>query len=107
MNILSKIISNFEKDKVLFTRHARYEMIHEEYGRIYESEVEEAVLNGDIIENYPEDKPYSSILINGKTGKGRNIHVVCAYNPNDDLSIIITVYEPNSLLWLDYKKRKK
>jgi hypothetical protein len=38
-------------------------MEKEECGEIKEREVFEAVLNGKIIESYPEDEPYPSCLI--------------------------------------------
>lgn len=33
--------------------------------------------------------------------------MVCAYNVEENLSIIITVYQPDPELWIDYKRRKK
>ncbi|MDL2122032.1 MAG: DUF4258 domain-containing protein [Deltaproteobacteria bacterium] len=41
-------------------------------------EVKEALLNGEIIEDYPEDKRGHSCLVCGKTRIGRDIHVLCA-----------------------------
>jgi len=40
-------------------------------------EVKEALLNGEIIEDYPEDKRGHSCLVYGKTRIGRDIHVLC------------------------------
>ena len=37
--------------------------------------VEDVLLNGEIIENYPEDKPYPSFLILGFCGE-RAVHIV-------------------------------
>ena len=42
------------------------------------------------IEDYPEDKYGHSILIYGKTEKGRIIHVQCSVDP----VWIITAYDP-------------
>ena len=38
-------------------------------------DVEEAILGGEIIEEYPGDKYSPSCLIYGKTRKGRDLHV--------------------------------
>ncbi len=40
-------------------------------------EVKEALLNGEIIEDYPEDKRGHSCLVYGKTRIGKDIHVLC------------------------------
>ena len=67
-------------------------------------EVKEALLNGEIIEDYPEDKRGHSCLVYGKTRIGKDIHVLCgmAY----DILWIITVYEPNPEEWVNPKKRR-
>jgi len=104
---IQKIRKNFECDSVLYTKHAKIEMDYEEWGRIFESDVYEAICNGEVIEEYPDDKPYPSCLIFGKTSRGRPLHVVCAYNENEDLTIIITAYHPDPDRWVEYKKRRK
>jgi len=67
-------------------------------------EVKEALLNGEIIEDYPEDKRGHSCLVYGKTRMGRDIHVLCgmAY----DMLWIITVYEPDPGEWVNPKTRR-
>ncbi|HLE88061.1 MAG TPA: DUF4258 domain-containing protein [Candidatus Brocadiaceae bacterium] len=107
MDILQKIKECFESDAILYTLHAKYEMENEEFGRIVEHEVYEAVCNGKVIEEYPEDRPYPSALIFGKTATDRPLHVVCAYADAESLVIIITVYQPDPELWVEYKWRKK
>jgi len=107
MDILEEIKECFENDKVLYTHHAMLEMRNEEFGRILEREVYEAVSNGEIIEEYPDDKPYPCALVFGNNLSGRPLHIVCAYNKDENLSIIITVYEPNPKVWIDNKKRRK
>ena len=107
MDWIKKIHKCFEFDSVLYTRHARSEMQKEEFGRIFEHEVFEAVNAGEVIEEYPEDKPYPSALILGRTIANRPLHIVCAYNKEEDLAVIITVYHPNFEQWIDYKRRKK
>lgn len=78
----------------------------EELGRIYEGEVHEAVLNSEVIEEYPDDQPYPSVLILGCTLTNRPLHVVCAYDSEEDTAVVITVYHPDSGRWIDYRRRR-
>lgn len=107
MNWIQKIRECFEFNSVFYTRHAKVEMGFEEFGRIFDHEVSEAVCSGEVIEEYPEDKPYPSVLICGRTTSDRPLHIVCAHDIEENLSIVITVYQPNPDLWIDYKRRKK
>ena len=56
---------------------------------------------------YPEDEPYPSCLIYGKTSANRPLHVVSAYANDDDTAIIITVYQPDPERWVDFERRRK
>ena len=49
-----------------FTDHARREMEAESLGVIHIDELLEAIESGEIIEDYPDDKPYPSCLIFGR-----------------------------------------
>ena len=72
---------------------------------ISEPEIETIVLNGEVIEEYLDDKPYPSFLSFGYVGK-RAIHVVFAKDEQDDY-IVITVYQPDLIRWKnDYKTRR-
>ena len=103
--MLERIRQCMRLERLLFTKHARDEMESEELGEIREEEVCEAIARGKIIEDYPEDEPYPSCLIFGRTSKNRPIHVVCAYSADDDMVIIITVYEPHMVRWVDFERR--
>lgn len=68
--------------------------------------IKSIIKNGIIIKEYPDDTPYPSRLILGYDGN-RPIHVVAAYNQNDDMEYIITAYEPDAQLWnSDFTKRR-
>ena len=97
----------FHDEPILYTRHARDEMEAEEFGEIKEREVYEAILEGKIIESYPEDEPYPSCLIFGKTSEERPLHILCAYAKEPDTGIIITVYQPHPEMWEDFERRKQ
>jgi hypothetical protein len=104
--MLEKIQNCFNSEKVLFSKHAKLEMDNDEFGSILQYEVVEAILNGKVIEDYPEDEPYPSCLIYGKTKKERPMHIVCAYSSEDDLTIVITVYHPDPEKWIGNERRK-
>jgi hypothetical protein len=91
-----------------FTDHARKEMAEEPLGRITVVELLHALSVGEILEEYPEDKPYPSALILGRTAVSRPLHVVCAPALAEQRLIIITTYEPDPARWeADFKRRKR
>jgi hypothetical protein len=95
-NIQDKI----EKGKYRFSDHAVKRMIGKNVDR---HEIEEAILTGEIIEEYPHDKYSASCLIYGKTKRGRELHVQVSYPPT---VVVITTYEPDPKEWIDGKVRR-
>ena len=93
------------KDKILegeyrVSDHAVKQMIKRSITRL---EIENAVINGAIIEKYPDDKYSPSCLIYGKTENGRDLHVQLSIQP---LVVIITTYYPDPEEWIDFKIRR-
>jgi hypothetical protein len=68
-------------------------------------QIEEAIDRGEIIEDYPTDKYGPSCLIFGVTTAGRALHVQCTY-PTQPRVKIITVYEPDPGLWIEFRSRR-
>lgn len=63
------------------------------------------IMNGEIIEQYPDDYPYPSCLILGLSVAGQCLHVVIGTNM--ETLWIITAYYPNLQKWQnDFKTRK-
>ena len=106
LNIESVKIA-FREERVYYTSHAKTEMENEELGKINDTELEQAIENCRIIEDYPDDKPYPSYLVFGRTLNRRPIHVVFAWNGDEDSVIIVTVYEPDPARWIRFEKRRK
>ena len=97
-----KVILSANK-KLLFLPHAIKQMSRPDR-MITSTEIRQAVLAGDIIEEYPEDKRGESCLICHSTND-RAIHVVCA--PKEEYLAIITTYLPAPDQWsTDYKSRR-
>jgi len=86
-----------------FTRHAADQSI---LRQITVHEIREAIENGEIIEDYPEDKYTPSCLILGFTKSGRPLHVQCSH-PSRPIIKVITLYQPDPALWVDYKVRRE
>jgi hypothetical protein len=107
LEMLEQILKCIREEDYFYTRHARHEMETEELGEIRDDEVVEAILSGKIIEDYPENIPYPSCLIYGRTSEGRPIHAVCAYADDIGKVIIITAYEPSPNQWTDFERRRQ
>lgn len=69
-------------------------------------DVMNAIMSGEIIEDYPDDYPYPSCLIIGYTVGDKIIHVVCGIGENEVW--LITAYYPDMARWSsDFKTRKE
>jgi hypothetical protein len=86
-----------------FTKHALDQSI---LRRITVQEIREAIENGDVIENYPDDKYGPSCLVFGNTKSGRPLHLQCSH-PSREIVKIITLYQPDPEQWIDYKVRRE
>ena len=67
-------------------------------------DIKEALLNGEVIEEYPEDKRGKSCLVYGTTEGSKALHLVCGLT--SDTLWVITVYEPDPEEWTDLKTRR-
>jgi hypothetical protein len=63
-------------------------------------EVKDVVTQAEMIEEYPGDIPFPSILILGFVDK-RPVHVVAAVDKKTDNCYVITVYIPDASIWND------
>ncbi|KHE92336.1 hypothetical protein S225a_03100 [Candidatus Brocadiaceae bacterium S225] len=100
--ILEEIKSNVRDGKYRFTIHALERRIERD---ISKNEVEDSILNGEIIEEYPQDKYLPSCLILGYTRAKRPLHIQITCNP----VWVITCYDPSEKPgeWSsDFKRRR-
>ena len=56
-----------------------------------------AIMNGKIIQEYPDDHPYPSCLILGRDRRNRPIHAVCG--ASEEALWLITAYRPDLSEW--------
>ena len=88
-----------------YSRHAERER---ELDMIYIWELEDALRNGEIIENYPNDPRGASCLVLGFCGP-KPIHAVCTIKTEPEELFLITVYDPSKRpdKWTEnYRKRR-
>lgn len=102
-NILELARTAAEK-RMLFLLHITRQITRPDR-MISTSKIKNAVMTGEIIEDYPEDARGHSCLILGFGLYNRSIHIVCA--PKDEYLAIITAYIPNSSQWADDFRRRR
>ena len=100
--MIDEIRRRVERGDFEFSQHAVDQAI---IRHISVRELREAITGGEVIEVYPEDKYGPSCLIFGMTSMGRPLHVQCS-DPTRPLVKIITVYEPDAALWIEFKVRR-
>jgi len=99
--VLARIRTQAQEERVQITQHAHQEMVEEDFTL---DDVEQAIANAKILENYPEHRRGACCLIYGTTRKGRPLHIVCT--TARPLLIIITVYEPKPPKWVSPTQRR-
>jgi hypothetical protein len=97
---IDRIRAEITSGNYRFSDHAVKRMIRRSIERI---EVEEAILTGEIIEEYPDDKYSPSCLVNGVSKAGRHLHVQVSVPP---AVTVITAYDADATEWIGYRVRR-
>ena len=98
---MESIHAMFAGNAVKFTQHFKIRI--KERG-IRFSEIKQALISGEIIEEIPDDQPNPSVLVLGYVN---NVPLHVAIGIDDDLLWLITTYIPSPDIWEDdYKTRK-
>lgn len=100
---LDDIIEAIRNNRIRITDHADEES---QADHLLFDDISFSVFHGEIIEQYPDDKPYPSCLIYGDTFGGDPVHSVWAYNQNNQWTVLITVYRPDPKRWIDWRTRR-
>ena len=86
-----------------FSGHALRRMFQRGLGR---RDVTDAIRDGEVIADYPDDRPHPSYLLLGFVND-RPIHVVVAHDLDAQHCIVVTAYIPDEALWADgFRKRR-
>lgn len=100
---LEGIIAAVRANRIRITDHADEEALAD---RLSYDEIFFSVLQGEIIEDYPGDKPFPSCLVHGGTFSGEPVHSVWAYNEASQWAVLITVYRPDPERWINWRIRR-
>ena len=77
--------------RVEWKMHALERMLERGIGR---REVLATLEAGEVIERYPERRPFPAVLLLG--GLRRPLHVVAAYDAGEDRCHVVTAYRPSA-----------
>lgn len=89
---------------ITFSGHAIRRMFERGLNR---DDIVQAVQQGDVIKDYPDDTPYPSCLLLWFKGK-MPVHVVVGQNPDDLSCYVVTAYVPSEELWQPgFRERKQ
>jgi len=95
-----RITELIESGEILISHHARVRMFEH---NVSTDKLIPIILSGEIIEEYPDDEPYPSILILGFIDAVA-YHIVIALCR--DHIRVITVYIPEEDKWIEYRRRR-
>ena len=95
-----RITKLIESGEILISHHARVRMFER---NISTDELIPIISSGEIIEEYPDDEPYPSVLIMGFIDAVA-YHIVIALCR--DHIRVITVYIPEEDKWIEYRRRR-
>ena len=93
-----------EKGNIEWQRHALERMMERGISR---DVVKDVLSSGEMIEEYPDDKPYPSALFLGWFQE-QPFHIVTAYDAKSEHCFIITAYKPDlEHFEADFKTRRE
>lgn len=101
---IQDIIQAIDSSQYRITDHADEEA---QADRLKFDEILDSVRSGEVIEDYPTDRPYPSCLIYGSNAVDEPIHSVWAYNETNHWAVLITVYRPDPTRWINWRERRK
>jgi hypothetical protein len=91
-----------ECSEILFSAHALRRMFER---AVRLDDVVAVIRSGEVIEDYPDDFPFGSVLLLGYIDL-RPLHAVVAQEPETRRCFAVTVYEPDPAKWSpDFKRR--
>jgi len=101
---INKLRETIQKNNFEWRKHTLIRLAER---NISQDVVLEVILEGEVIEDYPKDRPFSSCLM-FKVVKGKPFHVVVGLDEQNQKGYIITTYEPTlDKFESDFKKRRR
>jgi hypothetical protein len=102
--LIQDIQLSVKMNLVIVSRHGREEA---EADNLKLDEILSSVMQGEIIEDYPDDQPLPSCLIYGESQNHKPVHSVWGYNKDTGYAVLITVYRPDPAKWINGRTRRK
>jgi YgiT-type zinc finger domain-containing protein len=89
---IEELNSAVRNGRVRITDHADEEARAD---RLTVDKIFDSVARGEVLEQYPVDRPYPSCLVLGRAGEVEPVHSVWAYNSKTGWAVLVTVYRPD------------
>jgi hypothetical protein len=101
-----KIIELIEKGEVIISNHGYDELAEE---GLMVKEIMASVMDGKVVEDYPNYLKGPCVLVLQKDREGNPIHVVWGIPKNaSSPAILVTAYKPDPSIWMDdFMERRK
>jgi len=98
---LDALRNAFASGRYFITTHAKQRMGER---RVSDHDVKRAVLDGDLIEGYPDARPFPKALFMARV-EGEPLYVSCAFDGKNVYVITVHWYDPG--IWADPWTRRK
>ena len=92
-----------EANRFLVTDHADEEAAAEGLSIV---SVVLSIASGEKVEEYPDRWPLPGCLVLSFLQQGEPVHSVWAYNETTRWAVLVTVYRPDPLRWIDWRYRR-
>lgn len=99
---INNLREHYRRESVIITVHAQERLRQR---GIRAKDVRNCIMTGEIIEQYPDDFPFPSCLILGKSESEKPMHVVASEEGTG--SRIITAYFPDNIRFEDDLKTRR
>ena len=97
------MLRHVEESSLRWTEHIQKRLAQR---NIRPGDVEEALANCKIIEQYPNDYPFPSCLVLGRNAAGQALHIVCG--SDGEKLRLITAYFPAPFEWAEgFRQRRE
>jgi len=91
----------FASNRYFITTHAKQRMAER---RVDDNDLKQVILNGCVIEEYPEARPFPKVLCMAEV-RGEPLYVSCAFGGKNVYVITVHWYDPN--IWTDPWTRRE